>query len=327
MSAVRISAVVPNYNHQKLVPRALEALLNQPDPPDEIIAIDDASTDESFAVMKEFETRSSRLRVIRNERNMGVCATLNRGLGMASHPYIGFFASDDEVLPGLFAKARPMVEQHPDAGLVTGLVEWRCHSTGMTWYDGHQMPQERRFWTPDDLVRLGRQGRLATPGQPAIYHKAALVKAGGWIPELRWFTDCFGTWVVGFRQGVGFIPEVMSVFNLYQTSFYNAAKAAERREVMARFLGLLESQPYADVLPRIRASGLLGGFGTPMLRLVAPYPRRWNMVNYGFARRMGRRTAEVVGRTLFPPWLARTCLRVFYGRKTRPGSTAAGGGS
>lgn len=316
MSAVRISVVVPNYNHQKLLPRCLEALLNQEDPPDEILAIDDASTDESLDVMKTFAARSPRLRVIRNERNLGVVATMNRGLELASHPHIGFFASDDEVLPGLFTKSRPMVERHRDAGLVTGLVEWRCETTGMKWYDGHQMPAERRFWTPDEMVRLGRQGRLATPGQPAIFNREALRAAGGWRPELRWFTDCFATWVVGFRQGVGFVPEVLSVFNLYQTSFYNAAKEAERRDVMGLFLRTMESQDYADVFPRIRDSGLLGGFGMPMLKLALADRRRWGLVNYGFTRRMGRRTAEIIGRRMFPPWLARACLKMFYGRRT-----------
>ena len=79
-------------------------------------------------------------------------------------------------------------------------------------------------------------------------------------------------------------------------------------------LQLLENDRYADVAPLIRASGMLGGFGWPMLRVVVGQRRYWRFLTVGFARHATRRFAEILGRRYCPTWLARRIVRVFYGR-------------
>ena len=315
-TAPRVSVVIPNYNHAKLLPRCLDAILSQSVLPDEILVLDDASTDHSRDVIADYARRSDRIRPCPNERNLGVVATMNRGLGLATGDYVGFFAADDEILPGLFEHALPMIAAHPGAGAVSGLCEWRCQATGQTWYQGSRMPQRAGYFSPDEMIGLGRSGQLTIAGQHALFKKSALVEAGGWIPELRWFTDCFATWVIGFRNGICFVPRPMSVFYLYPTSYYNSAQSrAERRQTMDLFLRLLEGDRYTDVLPRLRRAGVLGGFGWPMLQLAIADPRHRHLLNLPFVRHAARRTAEVIGRRFFPGWLAKLCLRLFYGRK------------
>ena len=51
---VSLSVVLPNYNHGHLVRRALAALVEQDRPPDEIIVVDDGSTDDSLAILRDF---------------------------------------------------------------------------------------------------------------------------------------------------------------------------------------------------------------------------------------------------------------------------------
>lgn len=313
MHLPRVSVVIPNYNHARLLPRCLDALLNQSILPEEILVLDDASTDDSLEVLKAYARRSPILKVHRNERNLGVVPTMNRGLALAACDYVCFPAADDEVLPGLFEHALPLLAAHPRAGAVSGRSEWRCQTTGMRWYNGSRMPDEPCYLSPQEMIRLGRLGRLTMSGQHAIFRKTALLEAGGWVPELRWFTDFFGAWVVGFRHGLCHVPQVLSIFNLYPTSYYHTARSRiERRQTMDRLLRLLESDAYADVAPSIGKSGLLGVFGWPMLRVVASERTHWRFLNTAFLRHAGRRCAEVVGRRFFPPWLARACLRVFY---------------
>src|SRR6266705_1267642 len=67
--APTLSVVLPNYNHARLIPRALEALLAQDPAPDEIILVDDASTDDSLDVIASFVERHPALRVIVNPSN------------------------------------------------------------------------------------------------------------------------------------------------------------------------------------------------------------------------------------------------------------------
>ena len=82
-----VSVIVPVYNHAALLQRSLEALAAQTKMPDEIIVIDDASSDCSHEVAKEFAARLSscaRYKVLRNDTNLGVNRTLNRGLTIAA---------------------------------------------------------------------------------------------------------------------------------------------------------------------------------------------------------------------------------------------------
>jgi glycosyltransferase involved in cell wall biosynthesis len=309
----RISVVVPNYNHAKLLPRCLNALLQQPVLPLEIIVVDDASTDDSRAVLRTLAERHPLIRVHHNERNLGVCRTMNRGMELARGDWVMFPAADDEVRPGVFAHAVRMLRAHPQAGLCSGLCELHDAVTGLRWRIGGRMPAVAGFLSPQEMVALGRKHRLHISGQNAVYNKAALLAAGGWLPELRWFTDWFGAFVVGFRHGMCHVPEVLSVFNMAPTTYYHSARPAERREVLERMLELLESERYADVAPLIRTSGMLGGFGWPMLRVMAGRARYWNYMNAAFGRSLLRRAAEIAGRRWLPRWLARRCVRWFYG--------------
>jgi glycosyltransferase involved in cell wall biosynthesis len=102
-----LSVVLPNYNHAKFVGRALAALLGQEHAADEIIVIDDGSTDDSVAVIERIAAAAPTIRLLRNPSNIGVIPTLQRGLEAAHGTYIYFAASDDWVFPGC-AGSRPI---------------------------------------------------------------------------------------------------------------------------------------------------------------------------------------------------------------------------
>ena len=97
-----LSVVLPNYNHAEYLPRALDALLSQGRPPDEIIVVDDCSTDGSRDIVAHYAARHPSIRLLPNETNVGVIPTLSRGLGETRGQFIYFGAADDFVLPGFF---------------------------------------------------------------------------------------------------------------------------------------------------------------------------------------------------------------------------------
>jgi glycosyltransferase involved in cell wall biosynthesis len=317
MSEVLISAVLPNYNHAKLLQRSVGALANQTVLPLEIIVVDDASTDNSLDVLDSLVRQHPIVHVHRNERNLGVNASYARGLALARGNYVLMPAADDEVRPDLIKNAVQMFQQYPRAGVFSGICEWRCTASNLTWYKGTGMPARPCYLSPSDMVALAKRGKLAINGQNAVYKKDALIKAGGWLPELQWFGDWFGSYVVGFRHGMCHVPEVLSNFYLYPGSFYNAdaGARAKRRAVMERLLDVMESERFADVAPCIRNSGLLGEYGWPMAKVVVGQRRHWRCLTPAFVRRIARRSAERIGRRFFPDPLAKWCLKIFYGHK------------
>jgi len=316
MSDPCISAIIPNFNHAKFLPRSVGSFLNQPLLPAEIIIVDDASTDNSLQVLEALAAQHPIIRVLRNERNLGCNATVNRTIELAKGDYVLFTAADDEIRPGVFEHATRMLRAYPQAGLCSGICEWRCTMTGQSWYNGGRMPDKACYLTPSEMVGLSKQGRLAINNQNTVYKKSALMEAGGLIPELHWFSDWFMDCAVGFRYGMCHVPEVLSNFYLYPGSYYNANANAhkERRVVMERVLDYLESDRFADIAPLVADSGSMGNFGWPMLKLVAGSRKHRRFLTSAFIRQTARRSAEIVGRRFFPDWLAKFCLKTFYGR-------------
>ncbi len=251
MSDPCISAIIPNFNHSKFLPRSVGSFLDQPLLPAEIIVVDDASTDNSLEVLNALAAQHPIVRVLRNERNMGVNASMNRAMEQARGDYVLFTAADDEIRPGVFQHATRMFQAYPQAGLCSGICEWRCTRTGQSWYNGGRMPKQACYLTPSEMVALSKQGRLAINNQNTVYKKSALMEAGGWIPELHWFSDWFADCAVGFRYGMCHVPEVLSNFYLHPGSYYNAKANAheERRVVMNQILDFLESDRFADIRP------------------------------------------------------------------------------
>lgn len=318
MSDPRISAIIPNYNHAKYLPRSVGSYLNQPLLPYEIIVVDDASTDNSLEVLEDMASKNPIIRIIRNQKNLGMNPTMNRGLEEARGDYVLYTSADDEVRPGVFLHATNLFREHPQAGLCSGISEWRCTTTNQSWLMGAGMPKKACYLSPTEMIALSKSGRFAINNQCATYKKSALIEAGGWIGELKWFTDWFAGCTVGFRYGMCHVPEVLANFYLFPTSYYNsnARNHAERRVAMRKVVDLLQSERFADVEPSIRKSGFMGCFGPTMLRVVLERQKNWKYLTSGFVWQMGKRSAEIIGRRYFPDWLAKACLNMFYGRKS-----------
>src|SRR5215208_456837 len=115
-----LSVILPNFNHAPFIAQALTALLAQDRPAEEIIVIDDGSSDDSLAIVRRFACQSSAIRLIASPTNRGVVATLRLGAEEARGRYVYFGASDDWVVPGFFSSAISVLAANPQAGLFCG---------------------------------------------------------------------------------------------------------------------------------------------------------------------------------------------------------------
>ena len=88
---MKISVIIPVYNSAATLARAIESVLVQTWPAQEIIVIDDGSTDNSLHVAKGF---ADRIRII-HQPNAGVSAARNRGAEAATAPWLAFLDADD----------------------------------------------------------------------------------------------------------------------------------------------------------------------------------------------------------------------------------------
>lgn len=115
MTAPLVSVIVPTFNRRALVTEAIRSVLAQTRPVDEIIVIDDGSTDDTAAALTE--AFGSRIRYVWQE-NAGVSAARNRGLGMAEGEYLTLLDSDDRWHPDKTRLQKAWLDDHPGYGMV-----------------------------------------------------------------------------------------------------------------------------------------------------------------------------------------------------------------
>ena len=107
---IKISVVIATYNRSELVTRAIESVLNQNSAADEIIVVDDGSTDGTDRIIQD---KFPQIKYIYQD-NQGISAARNLGIMQARNPWIAFLDSDDEWLSDKLSKQRVALSANPD---------------------------------------------------------------------------------------------------------------------------------------------------------------------------------------------------------------------
>lgn len=109
MSEVLVSVIMPAYNCTKYIRQALDSALAQ-DVPMEILVINDCSRDDLDSVMLEY-IDFPQIRYLKNEKNLGVAATRNKGVRMANGKYVAFLDADDMWAPDKLKKQLKLIQE------------------------------------------------------------------------------------------------------------------------------------------------------------------------------------------------------------------------
>ncbi len=94
-----ISIVTPAYNCSKFVEIAVQSIVSQTYEYWELLIIEDQSTDDTWQTVKTLASSDDRIKIFKNERNMGPAFTRNRGIEMADGDFIAFLDADDQWHP------------------------------------------------------------------------------------------------------------------------------------------------------------------------------------------------------------------------------------
>jgi glycosyltransferase involved in cell wall biosynthesis len=112
----RLSIVINNYNYAQYLPEALGSVIRQMIEGDELIVVDDGSTDGSSALLQEF-ARDYGIRLI-EQANCGQMGTVRAGIKAAQGDVVVLLDSDDYFLDGYLQRLRDIYKQHPDVSFV-----------------------------------------------------------------------------------------------------------------------------------------------------------------------------------------------------------------
>lgn len=119
-----VSVVITAYNRDKYIIDAIESVLNSSFANFELLIIDDCSTDNTYKIAKIFEQKDSRIRLLKNNQNLGQFANRNKAILLSKGEYIKFVDSDDKIAPNGLELMVNAMRAFPHAGIgvpVSGL--------------------------------------------------------------------------------------------------------------------------------------------------------------------------------------------------------------
>jgi glycosyltransferase involved in cell wall biosynthesis len=231
----RISVVLPNYNHAAYVGQALAGLLKQTRPPDEVIVIDDASTDDSLRVIERATAGRPEVALIRRERNQGVIAALNEGVERATGDLIGLYAADDVLFPDFLAEQERLLTAHPEAA-------FGCTAAQLWDGDGHRIGGRpallptltARYVAPAEFVRQLRWGDNFFLGVVSLFRRERLQAFGAFDPTLGPFTDGVVLRRLAAHHGYVFNPRELGAWRCHGHNYSRiSSRDAARTRAMA----------------------------------------------------------------------------------------------
>lgn len=121
--APRVSIGLPVFNGEEFLSYAIGSILAQTYTDFELIISDNASTDGTEAICREYAASDRRIRYYRNDRNLGAAVNFNRTFELASGEYFKWAAHDDMLAPEYLEQCVAALDAHPDAVLCQTLVE------------------------------------------------------------------------------------------------------------------------------------------------------------------------------------------------------------
>ncbi len=196
---IKVTTIIPTFNRAELLAQALESVLQQSVTPDEIIVVDDGSTDDTPEVLL---LHKDRVRIIRQE-NRGVSAARNRGIQNARHEWLAFLDSDDLWLPRKLETQIKALQEQGEYKVCYTNEEWRKNNV---WKNPGKKHQKYSGWIYEKCLPLC----IISPSS-VILHKSVFETVGLFDENLPACED-YDLWLrVASRFPVLYLPQRLIV--------------------------------------------------------------------------------------------------------------------
>lgn len=144
---IKVSVIMPTYNQEKFIAKAIESILNQKHENIELIVVNDGSTDNTLNVINEISDKyvGKKQILILNKENGGTGSAINEGLKHASGKYVTWVSSDNEYFPDFIETLTDILESQPDIDYAFSAFEWYSIPTGqsniLNGFSGYQLTE------------------------------------------------------------------------------------------------------------------------------------------------------------------------------------------
>jgi GT2 family glycosyltransferase len=191
LTARKVGVIIPSYNYGNFLAEAAESALRQTVPPDQILIVDDASTDDTELIGRAVqESHSDLVTFVRNETNLGIVGTFNKAVEMMETDYVVFLGADNRFVSNYLEKCAEALDLDKSVGVA--YTDFALFGPRAPVVHG-QFPQKMRgeivgntFWLihfperPEEIVRSMTAGDENVIHGSSMFRRQAWAEAGGY---------------------------------------------------------------------------------------------------------------------------------------------------
>ena len=170
-----LSVIVPTYQCVAYLSECIDSILGQLRPGDELILVDDGSTDGTAQLLSEYARKDDRIQTFLME-HAGVSAARNKGMLAAGGDYIAFVDCDDTLNGGFLSRSLPLLDEAADV-YIFGIERWELNGRTERW-----TVRDARFETAPDFadayIRSRSRHLLIYSGCNKFYRRNLLIERG-----------------------------------------------------------------------------------------------------------------------------------------------------
>jgi glycosyltransferase involved in cell wall biosynthesis len=220
-----VSVITVTYNREAFIREALDSVLSQSFADWELIVIDDASTDDTRSVVEGYMKRDARIRYYRNDENLGIAKTRNRGLELARGAYIAPLDSDDIWLDqNKLAKQVEFLDVNKDYSMLGG---------GIMHIDADSKPIKKVLYPVyDSLIRKIILQFNPFPQSTLLYRTEAALSCGGYSDAFK-ICDDYDLWLkMGLKAKFTNIPQVLAGYRVHGGNITKTKRLTTAKEIL-----------------------------------------------------------------------------------------------
>jgi len=222
----KVSVCIPVYNGEKYFAECLDSVITQTFWDIEIVIVDDQSTDGSMEIAEAYAKLDKRIKIHRNEENLGLVGNWNRALEHASTDYIKYVFQDDIIYPDCISRMMDVMQTYdcPVAACARGFVIEANASSNIRNYFQKKIKKPEHFFGATDYISAQRFGEVASKfplanlvGEPSVllFRKSACEKAGLFDDTFSQFVDFEFALRLISHFGIVFIPDILAYFRVH----------------------------------------------------------------------------------------------------------------
>ena len=282
-----VAVVLCNYNHARYLPDSLGHICSQTRPADQILVVDDGSTDDSWDIIQGFARDHSNLQAHANGRNLGLEASIAAALELVRCDYLVWAGADDRLLPRFLERNMTTLANHPDAALSFSEVvvlkgdsdvidRFATNRAAPRIFDLSDLPV---YLSSDRLRQRMRQAYLPIASNTAVIRADALRAFGGFPAELRWFADSFACTALAMRHGACVVAEPLALIRSRPESYSQSMRdVPQQTAVLNAVLDLLARPEMRDIRAFMKdCPSNLTVYDPLILKVLGKRPRDWDL--------------------------------------------------